>query len=175
MHPFFELTNRTPSPSQKEDSNYRKHSPWTAARHKKKTRSVQQQSGDEAPVYQQAIPEAYDSPGIKTAALEGVLAPASLFKCQQLPVVCSSVSLCLCFIGCAVAAATVKTVGGSAEYSLADCLSPASKSTASPHSSPPVSRGSADDAEVHPSKAYIPDHHQQVPNWFCCVWQQHEQ
>ncbi len=63
---------------------------------------------------------------------------------------------------CCTAAAQVKTVGGSAEYSLADCLSPAaSKGTASPHSSPPVSKGSAEDAEVHPSKAYIPD--PQVP------------
>jgi hypothetical protein len=59
------------------------------------------------------------------------------------------------------AAAQVKINGGSAEYSLADCLSPASQGTSSPHSSPPVSRGSAEDAEVHPSKAYIPD--PQVP------------
>jgi hypothetical protein len=63
------------------------------------------------------------------------------------------------------AAAQVKTVGGSAEYSLAECLSPASKGTSSPHSSPPVSKGSADDAEVHPSKAYIPD--PQVPPGSC--------
>jgi hypothetical protein len=78
MHPFAELTNRTPSPSQKDDANYaRKHSPWTAARHKKKTRSVQeQQAGDSLPVFQQAIPEGYDSPGglmkhLVTPALHG--------------------------------------------------------------------------------------------------------
>lgn len=42
FHPFSELTNRTPSPSQPEDTlTARKHSPWTAARHKKKTRSFQ--------------------------------------------------------------------------------------------------------------------------------------
>lgn len=71
MNPFAELTNRTPSPSQKDDdSSYaRKHSPWTAARQKKKTRSVQEQqhtAHDVAvPVLAQpeSIPEAFDSPG----------------------------------------------------------------------------------------------------------------
>jgi hypothetical protein len=73
--PFAELTNRTPSPSQKEDSSYaRKHSPWTAARQKKKTRSVQEQQAahDAAlPVLAQpeSIPEAFDSPGTQGSVL----------------------------------------------------------------------------------------------------------
>ncbi|WIA41882.1 hypothetical protein OEZ86_009205 [Tetradesmus obliquus] len=43
MQPFGELTNRTPSPAHPEADDgraARKHSPWTAARQKKKTRSV---------------------------------------------------------------------------------------------------------------------------------------
>lgn len=68
MHPFSELTNRTPSPSQKDEGlQARKHSPWTAARHKKKTRSVGQPQSliDALPTYQQPIPECFDSPGVQ--------------------------------------------------------------------------------------------------------------
>jgi len=71
MHPFAELTNadKTPSPAQKDDSFSRKHSPWTAARQKKKTRSVQQhQPSDAMPAYEHAAPEAYESPGKETVA-----------------------------------------------------------------------------------------------------------
>jgi hypothetical protein len=88
MHPFAELTNRTPSPSQKDDAYARKHSPWTAARHKKKTRSVQEQSGDTLPVFQQAIPETFVSPGtnvkIQHCMINNLLAPLYTFAAVAL-------------------------------------------------------------------------------------------
>lgn len=176
MHPFAELTNRTPSPSQKEDPNFnRKHSPWTAARHKKKTRSVQHQqqcSGDAVPVYQQVIPEAYNSPGKAWMLLctECFLVFTSFasraYACTRseqalLTPSCPNSTSCVLVLCCChlcLAAATVKTAGVTAEYSLADGVSSGSQeATASPLSSPPVSKGSAQDAEVHPSKAYILD------------------
>lgn len=101
MHPFFELTNRTPSPSQKEDYNYRKHSPWTAARHKKKTRSVQQQSGD--PVYQQTIPEAFDSPGACHSTFvrcQRLLTGRSTFKLQPKPSLPACINRMQCHVCC---------------------------------------------------------------------------
>jgi hypothetical protein len=62
FQPFAELTNRTPSPAQADnDVKYRKHSPWTAARQKKKTRSVQE---DKLGIQRNELPaECFNSPG----------------------------------------------------------------------------------------------------------------
>jgi hypothetical protein len=65
MNPFAELTNRTPSPAHKDGEGFqgRKHSPWTAARQKKKTRSVQEPPAAFPQQQQQPTPESFDSPG----------------------------------------------------------------------------------------------------------------
>jgi hypothetical protein len=67
MQPFGELTNRSPSPAQPEGDDgraARKHSPWTAARQKKKTRSVHSSLlAEEADV---AVQDCFGSPGNET-------------------------------------------------------------------------------------------------------------
>eukprot|EP00775_Hariotina_reticulata_P004843 gene4843-5090_t len=64
FQPFAELTNRTPSPAQPDnDVKYRKHSPWTAARQKKKTRSVEE---DKSNFQRSTVPaDCFNSPEVQ--------------------------------------------------------------------------------------------------------------
>lgn len=153
LQPFGELTNRTPSPAQHDGSRFaRKHSPWTAARHKKKTRSVQSSLLD--PSYEHS--ERCGSPGefatvAEFAGHSQVTKSAKQQLCQWGPqaVICVAAEPSL--------EPGILTEDFEAEPSLADGFSPATTtcSSISPHSSPPIDRD--EDAELHPSKAYIMD------------------
>jgi hypothetical protein len=173
MQPFGELTNRSPSPAQPEGDDgraARKHSPWTAARQKKKTRSVHSSLlAEEADV---AVQDCFGSPGTSLKSGTTQLAwhyhtCAHIMWLPRVPVLL--LNSYAQDIAVTVHAVVPPNSGGcssdiDAEYSLADGLSPTEQRSSpadSPHSSPPLDRDQ--DAEVHPAKAYIVD--QQVTRW----------
>lgn len=179
--PFTDLTNecakhRTPSPNAPPAPRFnRQHSPWTAARTKKKTRSV-------APVamLSEDLPGSTSchSPG-KPITRQSIQAEDAIVFCQQNGQFAAAAHMHVHAASCLLVSSVVfdadvtsksaflgdddTLIGQFGAFSV-QTPSPAatSKTSSSSHSSPALDRN--DQAELHPAKAYIV-HMQASPAW----------